>query len=95
MTEKGDEIKRRVVEQLQDEYRKRAERCESARDAYSANPDSQYTNQLNSLERDLHRLQRITLLNLRDRGTISDDVLRRFQLLLDLEEAQFEVEETR
>jgi hypothetical protein len=34
----------------------------------------------------------MTLIDLRDRGAISDDVLRRFQLLLDLKETQLEEE---
>ena len=46
-----------------------------------------------SLERKLIGVQRTTLIDLRDRGTISDDVLRRFLVSLDLEESQLEAEE--
>jgi hypothetical protein len=38
-------------------------------------------------------MQRTTLIDLRDQGAIGDDVLRRFQLLLDIEEAQLDEEE--
>jgi hypothetical protein len=48
--------------------------------------------QLVSLERELIPIQRTALIDLRDRGAISDDVLRRFQLLLDLEDAYLEEE---
>jgi len=33
------------------------------------------------------------LIDLRDRGAISDEVLRRFQVMLDLEESQLEEEQ--
>jgi CPA1 family monovalent cation:H+ antiporter len=89
---KGDEINQRAVEQLEDAYRRRAERFEVASKARPGNPDARFMNQLVSLERELNRMQRTTLIDLRDGGAISDDVLRRFQLLLDLEEVQLEEE---
>ena len=52
-------------------------------------------NELVSLEGELIGIQRKTLIDLRDRGAISDAVLRRFQLLLDLEESRLEEEERR
>jgi hypothetical protein len=51
--------------------------------------------QLVSLERELVRLQRASLIDLRDRNSISDAVLRRFQVLLDLDEARLEEDERR
>ena len=48
-----------------------------------------------SLERELIGIQRSTLIDLRDRGAISDGVLRRFQVLLDLEESQLAEEQSR
>ena len=59
------------------------------------NPEAGYMNRLVLLERELIGLQRTTLIDLRDRGAISDDVLRRFQIQLDLEESQLEEEERR
>ena len=48
-----------------------------------------------SLERELVGLQRTILIDLRDVGTISDDVLRRFEVLLDLEETHLAEEQNR
>jgi monovalent cation/hydrogen antiporter len=92
-TAKSDEIHQRAVEQLQDAYRKKAQLLEITRKTGFDNPDARYAKQLVSLERELIRMQRTTLIDLRDRGAISDDVLRRFQLRLDLEEAQLDEEE--
>ena len=50
---------------------------------------------LASLKRELVGKQRTTLIDLRDRGAISDEVLRRFQVLLDLEESELQEEERR
>ena len=52
-------------------------------------------NQLTSLERELIGLQRNTLIDLRNRDAISDAVLRRFQVLLDLDEVRLEQDERR
>jgi CPA1 family monovalent cation:H+ antiporter len=92
---KGDPIQRRAVKQLEGQYRHRAEGFEIARKVFPDNPEAHYMNQLISLERELIGMQRSTLINLRDHGAISDDVLRRFQVLLDLEESQLEEEERR
>jgi hypothetical protein len=91
----GDELQRRAVKQLQDAYRNRAEGFQIARTASLDNPEAQYMTKLISLERELVGMERSTLIDLRDRGTISDDVLRRFQVLLDLEESELEEEEVR
>ena len=58
-------------------------------------PEGVYLVELVSLERKLIEIQRITLIDLRDRGDITDAVLRRLQVLLDLEESQLEEEERR
>jgi Na+/H+ antiporter len=89
-TTKEDETYRRAVRHLQESYRKRAEGPDLA---YQDNPETQYLNQIDSLERELIRLQRSALIDLRDRGNISDAVLRRSQVLLDLEEARLEEQE--
>jgi monovalent cation/hydrogen antiporter len=90
---KGSENNQRAIEQLQDVYRKKAERFEVVRNPGPDNAGAHFLDQLAALERELNRIQRTTLSELRGRGAISDDVLRRFQLLLDLEEAQLEEEE--
>ena len=90
-----DEIQERAVKQLQDTYRNRAEGFETARSARVDNPEAGYMARLLSLERDLVGLQRTTLIDLRDVGTISDDVLRRFEVLLDLEETHLAEEQSR
>jgi CPA1 family monovalent cation:H+ antiporter len=87
---KGDEIHRSAVEQLQETYRKRAEQFEITRETCAHNAETRYMNQLTSLERELIRLQRNTLIDLRNRDAISDAVLRRFQVLLDLDEVRLE-----
>jgi Na+/H+ antiporter len=92
---KGDEIHRRAVEQLQDTYRNRGEGFDLARESCPDNPEGRYMKQLVSLERELVRLQRASLIDLRDRNSISDAVLRRFQVLLDLDEARLEEDEHR
>ena len=92
---KGDEIHRRAVEQLQDTYRNRGEGFDLARESCPDNPEGRYIKQLVSLERELVRLQRASLIELRDRNSISDAVLRRFQVLLDLDEARLEEDERR
>jgi hypothetical protein len=66
-----------------------------ARKVFPDNPEAHYMARLISLERELIGMQRSTLINLRDHGSISDNVLRRFQVMLDLEESQLEEEERR
>ena len=83
------------MKQLQDTYRNRAEGFETARSARLDNPEAGYMARLISLERDVVGLQRTTLIDLRDVGTISDDVLRRFEVLLDLEETHLAEEQSR
>ena len=94
-TTKEDETHRRAVRHLQDSYRNRAEGLDPAYQASKDKPETEYLNQIDSLERALIRLQRSALIDLRDRGAISDAVLRRFQVLLDLEEARLEEQERR
>jgi monovalent cation/hydrogen antiporter len=91
----GDELLQRAVKHLQDAYRNRAEGFQIARRARMDNPEAQYMTRLISLERELVGMERSTLIDLRDGGTISDDVLRRFQVLLDLEESELEQEQER
>jgi monovalent cation/hydrogen antiporter len=90
-----DETHRRAVRHLQDSYRNRAEGLDPAYEGPQDIPKTGYLNQIDSLERELIRLQRSGLIDLRDRGAISDGVLRRFQVLLDLEEARLEEQERR
>ncbi len=90
----GDEIHQRTVKELQEVYRSRAERFEITHKAGPDEPEAQYFTRKVSLERELIRIQRTTLIDLRDSGAISDDVMRRFQFILDLEESRLE-EETR
>jgi monovalent cation/hydrogen antiporter len=94
-TQKGDEIHGRAIKQLLDTYRNRAERSEIGSEAGADHPEARYMNELVSLERELIGIQRKALIDLRDRGTISDAVQRRFQVLLDLEESRLEEEERR
>jgi monovalent cation/hydrogen antiporter len=54
-----------------------------------------YLIELTSLERKLIGIQRTALIELRDQGAISDAVLRRLQVLLDLEESELEEQERR
>ncbi len=91
----GDQLQQRAVKQLQDAHRNRAEGFQVARRARMHKPEAQYMTRLIALERELVRIERRALIDLRDRGMISDDVLRRFQVLLDLEESELEEEEAR
>jgi monovalent cation/hydrogen antiporter len=91
----GDEIHRRAVEQLQDTYRNRVEQFELRRQASPDTPEAVYLIELTSLERKLIGIQRTALIELRDQGAISDAVLRRLQVLLDLEESELEEQERR
>jgi monovalent cation/hydrogen antiporter len=93
--QEGDEMHRRALQQLLQRYRNRAERFELSRQASPSTPGSVYLIERISLERKLIGIQRMTLIDLRDRGDITDVVLRRLQLLLDLEESQLEEEERR
>jgi CPA1 family monovalent cation:H+ antiporter len=92
-TPKEDETRRRAVGHLEDSYRNRAEGLGRAYEAPQGIPETGYLNQIDSLERELIRLQRSALIDLRDRGAISDGVLRRLQVLLDLQEARLEEQE--
>jgi monovalent cation/hydrogen antiporter len=94
-TTKEDETHRRAVRHLQDVYRNKTEGLDLAAEARRENPETTYLSQIDSLDRELIKLQRTALINLRDSGTISDAVLRRFQVLLDLEEARLEEQERR
>jgi len=90
---KGDEIHQHAVNQLQKAYRNRAEQLEIARGVYQDDPGEPYMTRLVSLERNLIGVQRTTLIDLRDRGTIGNEVLRRLLISLDLEESRLEAEE--
>jgi Na+/H+ antiporter len=90
-----DEIQRRAVRQLQDAYRNRAEGCAAAQVARVENPEAAYMSRLTSVERKLVGAERSSLIDLRDRGAISDDVMRRFEVMLDLKESELEEEEAR
>jgi monovalent cation/hydrogen antiporter len=90
---KGDEIHQRAVKQLQDAYGDRAEDFEVAREAAAEKPIAHYINCLVSIEREVIGMQRTALIDLRNRGSIGDGVLRRYELLLDLKESQLEEEE--
>jgi Na+/H+ antiporter len=89
---KKEGVHKGAIEQLQDTYRKSAQGSEIAPRTGSRDPGAGILKQLVSLELELIPAQRTTLIDLRDRGAISDDVLRRYQLLLDLKEAQLEEE---
>jgi len=90
---KGDDIHQRAVNQLQKAYRNRAEQLEIARRVCQDDLEEPYMRRLVSLERKLIGVRRTTLIDLRDRGAIGDDVLRRLLVSLDLEESQLEAEE--
>jgi monovalent cation/hydrogen antiporter len=92
-TTNEDESHRRAIRYLQDSYRNRVQRLDLANEGAQDTPEIRYLNQIDSLERELIRLQRTALIDLRDGGAISDGVLRRFQVLLDLEEARLEEQE--
>jgi len=90
---KGDDIHQHAVNQLQRAYRNRAQQLEIARRVYQDDLEEPYMRRLVSLERKLIGVQRTTLIDLRDRGVIGNEVLRRFLVSLDLEESQLEAEE--
>jgi monovalent cation/hydrogen antiporter len=90
---KGDEIHQRAVKQLQDSYRDRAGDSELVPEGAAERPIAHYINSLVSIEREVIGTQRTALIDLRSRGSIGDDVLRRYALLLDLKESQLEEEE--
>jgi monovalent cation/hydrogen antiporter len=90
---KGDEIHQRAIKQLQDAYRDRAEDFEVAREGAAERPIAHYINSLVSIECEVIGMQRTALIDLRNCGSIGDDVLRRYELLLDLKESQLEEEE--
>ena len=90
---KGDDIHQRAVNQLQKAYRNRAEQLEIARRVCQDDLEEPYMRRLVSLQRKLIGVRRTTLIDLRDRGAIGDDVLRRLLVSLDLEESQLEAEE--
>jgi monovalent cation/hydrogen antiporter len=91
----GDELQQRAAKQLEDAYRNRAEGFEAARKLGLDKPEPGYMARLISLEQKVVGLQRATLIDLRDTGSISDDVLRRFEFLLDLEEIRLAEEQNR
>jgi len=76
-------------------YRNRAEGLAIAHEARLENPEAEYMSRLIALERKLVVAERSSLIDLRDGGAISDDVMRRFEVMLDLKESELEEEETR
>ena len=90
-----DEVQRRAVRQLQDAYRNRAAGFAIAHEARMQNSEAEYMSRLIALERKLVVTERSSLIDLRDGGAISDDVMRRFEVMLDLKESELEEEETR
>ncbi len=91
----GDDLHRLAVKQIQDAYRNQAEGFQIARNESIGNPEAEYMGRLISLQRELVDKKRIALIDLRDGSAISDDVLRRFQVMLDLEESELEEESER
>ncbi|MBV9392335.1 MAG: Na+/H+ antiporter [Verrucomicrobia bacterium] len=89
----GDEIHRRIVYELQQTYQKRAELITMGPKPRLGIAEVQYRNIKSSLAREVIGVQRTTLIDLRDCGSISDDMLRHHQLVLDLEELQLDEQE--
>jgi monovalent cation/hydrogen antiporter len=94
-TTNEDETHQRAVRYLEESYRNRVGELDLADEARPDNRETRYLNQIDSLERELIGLQRAALIDLRDRAAISDAVMRRFQVVLDLEEARLEEQERR
>jgi monovalent cation/hydrogen antiporter len=80
-----------VVEHLRIQYSHQADRYLARFDPHDDGERENHITALHRLKRELVRAQREVVVKLRNREAISDDVLRRIQRDLDLEELQLEV----
>jgi len=81
----NDKLTRRIVKDLRERHSHRAHRYGGSRDAEVAH-DRQEREEYRRLRRQMIDAERRELIRLRDHGKIGDDVLRRVQRDLDLEE---------
>jgi hypothetical protein len=84
-----DEAEEKAAAHLFDAY---SQTAETPATETSSAPDSQtrYVGSIVSLELAIVKRQRARLIELRDKGEINDEVLRRYQSILDLKESELD-----
>jgi hypothetical protein len=85
-----DETKGKAIAHLYDIYGQTMEAPGAEPSEPAGHSQTQFFGSVVSLELAIVKQQRARLIELRDKGEITDDVLRRFQSILDLKESQLD-----
>lgn len=88
--EEPDEAKGKAIAHLSDIYGQSLETPSVESPGLANHSQTRFLGNVVSLELAIVRQQRARLIELRDRGEITDDILRRFQSILDLKESQLD-----
>jgi CPA1 family monovalent cation:H+ antiporter len=88
--EKPDAAKGKAIAHLYDVYGQEMETPSAESSEPAGHSQTQFLGSVVSLELAIVKQQRARLIELRDKGEITDDVLRRFQSILDLKESQLD-----
>jgi monovalent cation/hydrogen antiporter len=88
--EEPDAAKGKAIAHLYDVYGQEMETPNAESSEPAGHAQTQFLGSVVSLELAIVKQQRARLIELRDKGEITDDVLRRFQSILDLKEAQLD-----
>ena len=88
--EEPDEAKGKAIAHLSDIYGQSLETPVAESSELANHSQTRFLGSLVSLELAIVKKQRAHLIELRDRGEITDDILRRFQSILDLKESQLD-----
>jgi Na+/H+ antiporter len=88
--EEPDETKGKAIAHLSDIYGQSLETPIVEPSGFADHSQTRFLGSVVSLELTIVKQQRARLIELRDRGEITDDILRRFQSILDLKESQLD-----
>jgi len=88
--EEPDEAKGKAIAHLSDIYGHSLETPIAESSGFANHSQTRFLGSVVSLELAIVKQQRARLIELRDRGEITDDILRRFQSILDLKESQLD-----
>jgi Na+/H+ antiporter len=88
--EEPDEAKGKAIAHLSDIYGQSLETPSAESSGLANHSQTRFLGSVVSLELAIVKKQRARLIELRDQGEITDDILRRFQSILDLKESQLD-----
>ncbi|HLH53846.1 MAG TPA: Na+/H+ antiporter [Verrucomicrobiae bacterium] len=85
---KSDGMPQKIIDRIRDEYEDRIRELESAQESSEANSKGLFPAEYEQVSREALKVERNTILNLRNEWVINDEVMRRIQRDIDLAEAR-------